>query len=90
MTRQRTPDSQARIRPFAGGTEDQVETGVKAWLLRRRKMLAALVGLPVSLAFVKLGLGELLGAELGREAEAGLSALIVAAIVERVPNRKEG
>lgn len=87
MARQRTPDAQKRIRPFAGG-DAPVETGVKAWVLARRKMLAALIGIPVSILFVKLGLGDLLGAELGKETELALSSLIVAALVERIPNRK--
>jgi hypothetical protein len=86
MARQRTPDAQKRV--LQNPPDAVVETGVRAWLLRRRKMLAALVGIPVSIAFVKLGLVQLLGAELGKEVEVGLSTLIVAAIVERVPNKK--
>ena len=83
MARQRTPDSQRPPRPFAGA---DVETGVVPWLLRRRKMLAAVAAVPVSYAFLKLGVAGLLGVELSDELEAGISALVVAALVERVRN----
>lgn len=88
MARQRTPDAQKRIRPFAGVEEPEVDGGVKGWLLARRKMLVALLGVPISFLFLKLGVSDLIGVELSHELEVGIASLALAALVERIPNKR--
>lgn len=85
MARQRTPDAQRRIRPAAAGEGPQPTT-VRDWLLDRRKMLAALLGVPVAFLFLKLGVADVVGADLSKELEVSIVSLVLAAIVERIPN----
>jgi hypothetical protein len=54
----------------------------------RRKAIAALIGVPVAAAVQHLGLVKLLGVDLSGELEVTIVALVVGAIVERIPNKR--